>query len=48
MKQEFKIQSMVKNRKSSYIKLILINDVSYISDCVRKNEVFFKQNASLF
>lgn len=39
---------MVKNRKSSYVKLILINDVSYVSDCIRKTDIFFKQNASLF
>jgi len=38
---------MVKNRKSSYVKLILINEVSYISDCIRKTELYFKQNTSL-
>lgn len=39
--------SMIKCRKSSLINVTIINDVSYMSDAIRKENLFEKGNISL-
>ena len=45
--QELDIVSMIKCRKTSFVNVTVINDVSYAGDSIRKENLYEKRNISL-